>query len=352
MAECWRQTRRTGLCAPFFVVWLALWLAACGDPSPDSASLQGDTMGTTWHVTVVPGEGGGVPEGLRARIQSVLDDVDASMSTYRPESELSRLNAHPVGKPFSVSAPFMEVLVLSREVYRATDGAFDPTVGPLVDLWGFGPEPGPADGMPDPARIDALRERLGFDAVELDPAAGEVTRLRDVGIDLSAVAKGYAADRVAELLRDQGVDRYMVEIGGEMALAGRNPRGVPWQIAVERPESGERRVHRIIGVTDTGLATSGDYRNYFEHEGVRYSHTIDPRTGYPVRHGLVSVTVAEVSSGRADALATAFMVMGAREALTFAAEHDVAVLTLTRSEEGFDEAHSPAFEPYLPEEEE
>ncbi len=352
MGESRSRVRRTGLYAPFFVACLALWVGACGEQPPDSASLQGETMGTRWHVTVVPGDGTEVPAGLQSRIQQTLDEIDASMSTYQPESELNGLNDHPVGEPFSVSDPFMEVLVLAEEVYRATDGAFDPTVGPLVDLWGFGPEPGPAEGMPNQARIETLREHLGFDAVELDPATGEVTRLRDVGIDLSAVAKGYAADQVAELLRDQGVDRYMVEIGGEMALAGRNPRGMPWQIAVERPEAGDRRVHRIIGVTDTGLATSGDYRNFFEEGGVRYSHTIDPRTGYPVRHQLVSVTVANVSSGRADALATAFMVMGARESLAFAAEHDVAVLTLTRSEAGLDEAHSPAFEPYFPEGEE
>ncbi len=242
----------------------------------------------------------------------------------------------------------MDVLELAREIHRATGEAFDPTVGPLVDLWGFGPSPRERS-TPDPERIDALRAKLGYDALSLEPRAGTVTRQRDIRIDLSAVAKGYAADRVAELLRDNGVDRYMVEVGGEMALSGQNDRGIPWQIAVERPVSGQRMVQQVVAITDVGLATSGDYRNYFEEEGVRYSHTIDPRTGRPVSHKLASVTVAADTSARADAFATAFMVMGPDKTLAFAREQDMAVFVLVRSGAGFEGFPSPAFEPYLSE---
>lgn len=331
--------------ASFFVVLLLILpLLGCGQRQQVEA-YAGATMGTSYHVTVI---GNDIPGDLAASIQAVLDDIDGQMSTYKPDSQLMQLNRAPLGQPFPISRQLMAVLLLSEDIYRQTQGAFDPSVGPLVDLWGFGPSYH-EDQQPSQDNIDQLRKRLGFDGLALNESALTATRQKDISMDLSAVAKGYAADRVAELLKAEGFSRYMVEIGGEMVLAGVNAKGIPWQIAIEKPVSEAREVEQIVSVSDVGVATSGDYRNYFEHNGQRFSHTIDPRTGYPIRHNLASVTVVADTSGRADALATAFMVMGTEAALDYAEKHAIAILTLTKAGDGFVQAHSTAFQPYLSE---
>lgn len=345
VAELAPGLRKTGPLASFFVVVLALFAAGCGARDEPPVRFSGKTMGTSYHVAIVMPEQR--PEGdLAADIQAALDDVDEKMSTYKPESELNRLNRHPLNQPFNVSPELMYVLELSMEIYRDTAGAFDPSVGPLVDLWGFGPDYG-EESVPDQRDIAALVAREGFDSLLLSPSMLTAARETDIELDLSAVAKGYGADRVAELLGSKGITRYMVEVGGEVAVSGRNARGIPWQIAIERPVSGAREVQRVIPVSSGGMATSGDYRNYFERDGKRYSHTIDPRTGYPIDHSLASVTVVADSSARADALATAFMVMGTEAALNYAENKGIAILTLTKDREGFREDWSPAFSPYL-----
>lgn len=335
---------KAGPLASFFVVLVLLAMAGCSQRE-QALPFAGQTMGTSYHVTLIP-EGRSVPKDLSLQIQAVLDDVDRKMSTYKPDSELNRLNRQPVGEPMAISPELMDVLVIARQIYGLSDGAFDPTVGPLVDLWGFGPS-FHQDQVPDPERIASLLEQVGFDGLAIDEEELIATRLRPVSLDLSAVAKGYAADRVGELLQSAGLTRYMVEVGGEMALSGNNADGVPWRIAVERPQVQARDVQQVISVRDVGVATSGDYRNYFEKDGKRYSHTIDPRTGYPITHNLASVTVVTGKSGRADALATAFMVMGEEATLRFARAQDIAVLTLSKRGEEFVASHSPAFEPYI-----
>lgn len=344
VAEAVGNVRKTGPLASFLVVCGLLLVAACA-PAERPLSYSGQTMGTSYQVTVVAAEDG-VPGDLGERIQAVLDDVDGRMSTYKDDSELNRLNRAPPGEPFRVSPQLMAVLQLSQQVYQLSGGAFDPSVGPLVDLWGFGPSHHP-ERIPDQAEIDGLRGKSGFHQLILDPEGHTATRQTDISLDLSAVAKGYGADRVAELLRTLGLTRYMVEVGGEMALAGLNARGTPWRIAVERPVVEAREVEQVISVTDAGVATSGDYRNYFEQDGVRYSHTLDPRDGYPVSHNLASVTVVGATSALADALATAYLVMGTAQALAHAEANQVAIMTLSKGGDGFEEAHSPAFTPYL-----
>jgi FAD:protein FMN transferase len=331
----------TGPLAPFFVVWLCI-LAGCS-PSGNQVQYSGSTMGTTYHVTVIGKE---LPADLGDQIGAVLADVNRRMSTYIDDSELMQLNRSPVGDAVRVSPQLMAVLVMAREIYVATGGAFDPSVGPLVNLWGFGPDYKP-DQVPDGESIAAARAELGFDSLLLDESALTVVRQKDIDLDLSAIAKGYGADRVAELLNSQGINRYMVEVGGELALSGMNNKGSPWQIAIERPAPGARDVQVVASFSDVGVATSGDYRNYFEQDGKRYSHTIDPRTGHPITHSLASVTVVAESSAKADGLATAFMVMGADSALQFAEAHGIAIMTLSKSSEGFDVAYSLAFSPYL-----
>jgi thiamine biosynthesis lipoprotein len=333
----------TGLCASFLFA-LAVLLAGCGG---EQAALvfSGQTMGTSYHIKVVPGEVP-VPGDIEAGVFAALDAVDRAMTTYDDQSELMRLNRAPLGEAFPVSAPLFEVLAIAHRVYRDSAGAFDPTVGPLVDLWGFGPAPGD-DRVPSDGAIDALRANLGYDALGLDAEPPRATRRRDIRLDLSAVAKGYGADRAAAYLRGLGFDDFMVEVGGEMALAGHNAEGKPWQVAVETPTSDGRGIQRIIGVSDAGLATSGDYRNYFERDGVRFSHTIDPRSGRPIRHGLASVTVIMPTAAEADALATAFMVMGEDEALRLAEARDIPLFLLVKEGDGFAERWSRAFAPYL-----
>lgn len=338
-----RCARKTGPLASFFVVLLLALVVGCGS-KPQSHSFAGQTMGTSYHVTVITAQP--LPENLDEAIKGVLDGIDRKMSTYKTDSELSNLNAAPVGEPFSVSAELMAVLELSAAIHRETAGAFDPTVGALVDLWGFGPHYR-EDQLLSKADIDKLLMEVGFQGIELRPESLMVIKNKDLSLDLSAVAKGYAADKVAELLRRQGLSRYMVEVGGEMALAGVNIRNTPWQIAIEQPLSSTRSVQRVVSVTDAGVATSGDYRNYFEKEGRRYSHTLDPRSGYPITHRLASVTVIADNSARADALATAFMVMGTKATLDYAAQQNVPVLTLSKTGDGFKEDYSDAFKPYL-----
>lgn len=332
--------------ASFFIVWLAFFLSAC-DPGHKSVTAQGETMGTSYHVTLVAGDVH-LPEDWPNRIQQVLDEVDHHMSTYRADSELNRLNAYPLAKPMKISPQLLEVLALSRQIYRQTLGAFDPTVGPLVDLWGFGPTP--RDYVePDVEEIDKLRRKLGFDAVKLDLADSTAVRSSTVSLDLSAIAKGYAVDKVAELLSSLGVSRYMVEVGGEIVVSGLNDRGTPWRIAIEKPTIDGRDIQQVLALTSGGIATSGDYRNYFEHNGKRFSHTIDPRTGYPIDHDLASVTVIDKSCAQADALATAFMVMGAETTLAIAEERGLAVLVVTKVGDNFHTAYSSSFKPYLQE---
>lgn len=311
--------------------------------------LQGATMGTTYSVKIVPGPqspyvGDDGPERVLERIERRLERVNALMSTYRPDSEISRFNAAPAGRDFSVSTETLRVMLLARDISRMSDGAFDVTVGPLVNAYGFGAgshgrEP------PDAQAIDRARDKVGWRLVEIDPARRTLRKRRDgVYCDLAAIAKGYGVDRIAELLEAMGFRDYMVEIGGEVRARGRNARGVAWRIGIERPSDRDRALQRVIHLTDVGVATSGDYRNFYMADGRRISHTIDPRTGRPIGHHLASVTVVDPSCARADALATALMVLGPEEGAALAARHGIRALFLVRrAESRFNEIESPAF---------
>ncbi len=326
------------------IVVTLLAMVGC-EPAAREVIFAGHTMGTTYHVKVVV-EGGGLPTDIETQVQSVLDAVDLSMSTYKPDSELNRLNRHPVGEAFAVSADLWAVLDISATVYTLTNGAFDPTVAPLVDLWGFGPVD-TGDRVPSEAEIEELVAQIGFNKLLRDATRRTVIKSDNLHLDLSAVAKGYAADKVAHLLREHGIDRYMIEIGGELALSGLNIADEPWRIAIEMPALLQGNVQKIIAVTGRGMATSGDYRNYFEKDGRRYSHTIDPRTGKPIIHRLASVTVIAETSAMADALATGFDVLGAERALVIAGELGVPVFLLVRREGVFKELYNQAFATYL-----
>ncbi len=308
--------------------------------------LAGSSMGTTWHVAYLAKDGLAGEGEVRSGIESRLEEVNRSMSTYREDSEISRFNAAPANTWIEVTTPFYNVLSTALLVGRYSGGAYDVTVGPLVDLWGFGPDPGP-DAVPAAQQIASVLQRVGQDKLAL---GGEGTRIKksvDLSLDFSSLAKGYAVDRVALWLEEQGFADYLVEVGGEMRVGGLSGRGDLWRVAIEQPEPASREVAAAISLTDAAVATSGDYRNFFELDGRRYSHSIDPRTGFPVAHELVSVTVVHSSAMVADAWATALIVLGPQQALEVAQAHDLAVYFIQRDGDGFVHSHTGAFARYL-----
>jgi thiamine biosynthesis lipoprotein len=313
--------------------------------------IDGETMGTTYTVALVGALDEGDRQRLASSIQSVLDEVNERMSNYLVDSELSRLNRAPVGEAFAVSKELAFVLSEAQRISELTSGAFDVTVSPLVRLWGFGPGPGSleADDEPSPAEtaIAAARERVGFRALHLSETPPVATKEKALELDLSAIAKGYAVDRVALFLADEGYDDYLVEIGGELRSSGMSPRGDAWRVAIEKPLPGVRAVARVVPLRDLALATSGDYRNFYERDGRLWSHLIDPAAGRPVSHTLGSVSVAHESCMTADALASGLLVMGPEDGYRLALREGWAALFLSRSPDHpskVTERATPAFE--------
>ncbi len=333
---CLRQTTLFALWRSL-VVLVSLLTAACSN-EPEIIKISGAKMGTSYHITVVADQL--PPENLEQQIEQLLSDVDNSMSTYKKDSEISHYNRMPVGQTMTISQEFAEVVRISQKIWQLTDGAFDPTIGPLVDLWGFGPVER-HDSIPSSQAIVQAKTKIGFDSVVLEDQV--LSKTKSVALDVSAVAKGYAVDRVADLLEMLALPDYLVEIGGEIRVSGFNSDGVAWRIAMEQPQL-FAEVDRIIDITDIAVATSGDYRNYFEKDGIRYSHTIDPKSGRPIGHNLASVTVLSPSCAEADAWATAFSVIGAEQSLELAQEHDLAVYMLVRENEQFVTQSSASFD--------
>ena len=304
-------------------------------------------MGTTYTVKVIAAPlGRSERRRIASAIDAALEDVNSKMSTYIGGSELSAFNRHRSTDPFPLSPATLQVLLISKRVHRASLGAFDPTVGPLVELWGFGPKP--PTSLPTDEQIEVLLPHLGFDKIELDLDAGSARKLDpEVSCDLSAVAKGFAVDRTTEALAGLGYPSTMVEVGGEIRATGANATGDAWRIAVERPGIASPEPQQIVPLSELSLATSGDYRNYFERDGKRYSHTLDPRTGRPVQHSLASASVLDRTCARADAWATAMMVLGPEEGWKLALERDLAVLLVIYTDDGLVERMTPSFQAFL-----
>lgn len=309
------------------VLAVLLGAAGCRRADPEvGLVLEGPTMGTVYHVRVDDAGAEGREQEISRLIRSTLDDVDAKMSTWKADSEISRFNRMGAGEEMIVSAETFEVLEAARRLGRETGGAFDVTVGPLVDLWGFGPS-GSSTTAPPAAEVERAREKVGLDLLELHPEDRTVSKpVGGVEVDLSAIAKGYAVDRVIGVLVDAGLERLMVEVGGEVKTRGRTAEERPWRIGIERPLVGTREVALRIPLVDAALASSGNYRNFIEMDGTTYGHEIDPRTGFPVAHRTRGVSVVTDSCMEADALATALMVMGADRGLAWAVERDLAAL--------------------------
>lgn len=267
-------------------------------------------MGTTYHVTVADGAGASA-DAVKQAVDARLAEINKTFSTYDPESEISRFNRWTdVTTAFPVSADFSGIMTLAADVVRRSGGAWDPTVAPLVNLWGFGPK-GRRSEPPSAEAITEAKARVGFDRIAL--VTGGLRKLQaDVTLDLASVAKGFGVDAVAHVLKGRGHNHFMVEIGGEVVTMGRNPEGKPWRVGINVPDPGASptAVYRVVNLMDKGFATSGDYRNFFTSSGRRYTHILDPRTGSPVETRVVSASVVADTCALADALATALMVLG------------------------------------------
>jgi len=332
----------------FATLFLCL-AAGCTPKAPvrDAVTLEGGIMGTVYHVKLIGALDEAATAAAAGAIEDALQRVDAKMSTYKPDSELSRLNVAPAGAPVAVSDETFSVIALAQQVNAESEGAFDITVGPLVNAWGFGP-PDQAEA-PDDGQLAALLALTGADKIALDAEKHTITKAADgVYCDLSAIAKGYAVDQVHAALIALGHADFMVEVGGEVRTAGLNANNMPWRIAIEKPVDQKRVIHGLVGLSNVALATSGDYRNFYLAEGKRISHTINPRTGRPVDHSLASVSVIHPECALADAYATAMMVLGPEAGLAFAEKQGLAVLFILHGEDGhFTTRQTAAFAPYL-----
>ncbi|MFN9549164.1 MAG: FAD:protein FMN transferase [Pirellulaceae bacterium] len=354
------SSRSTASPFPTLVLWVVagfvgLWMLARAWQAPISTpqgqiAIQGQTMGTTYTVRLHAAPANLDANQLKRQIDQRLEDVNRMMSTYLPESEVSRFTSHPVDQWFEISTQTAKVVQQALELSRLSGGYYDITVAPLVNLWGFGPE-GQIEKRPSEEQIALAKKKVGFQYLEVEPSTPAIRKtLPGLAIDLSSIAKGYGVDQVAELLDQLKVKDYFVEIGGEVRVLGRNPSGVPWRIGIEAPLEDIRQASIVLPMAGGSVATSGDYRNFFEDStGHRYSHTIDPHTAQPVQSTLASVTVIADQCSLADGLATTIMALGSRRGMELAEKEGWAVLLMDRVGKSFRWSWSLSFQERFPE---
>ncbi|AGN84956.1 FAD:protein FMN transferase ApbE [Enterobacter sp. R4-368] len=331
------------------VVAALLVLSGCDTGSKAQPTvLEGKTMGTFWRVSVVdisPQQA----QSLRQKIQTQLDADDHLMSTWKDDSALMRFNHSTSTAPWPVSAAMADIVTTSLRVGEKTEGAMDITVGPLVNLWGFGPDKQPVK-TPGQAQIDAAKARTGLAHLTVINRAGEQflqKDLPDLFVDLSTVGEGYAADHLARLMEQEGIARYLVSVGGALASRGMNAQGQPWRVAIQKPTDRENVAQAVVDINGHGISTSGSYRNYYELDGKRISHIIDPRSGRPIQHALVSVTVIAPTALEADAWDTGLMVLGTEQAKEVVTREGLAVFMIIKDGDGFRTWISPQFSAFL-----
>ncbi len=320
MSELSKISRRSFMLMP-------LAFAAC-KPGTAIFEISGQTMGTTFNVVATDPSRRLDEVDLRSAINTALAEVTDQMSNWDAASEISRFNQQTGTAPIDVSAPLAKVMQAAENVHAASDGRFDTTMGPLIELWGFG-----ANGtstMPDENAIASAMSQVGHGSVLRVGASSLQKSSPEAQVYLAAIGKGYGADHVAQSLETLGITDYLVEIGGDLYTSGRNPNGQPWQIGIETPKAQASGVQDVIGVSGLGLASSGDYRNYFEKDGQRYSHIIDPVTGRPITHKTASATVLAEDAMLADAWATAMLILGRERGLEIAEHQNLAVLFIDR----------------------
>jgi thiamine biosynthesis lipoprotein len=310
-------------------------------------SITGKTMGTIFSIKIVDDKNlSNDYYFLESEINELLKEINRQMSTYIKDSEISRFNDYDSTGWFNISYNFASLLKTALEVSSISEGAFDITVGPLVNLWGFGPELKKPE-VPGVKELLEAKSKTGYKFIEVRVDSPSVKKDKsEIYLDMSAIAKGYAVDKVAELLSSKKIINYMVEIGGEVRTGGKNNKEESWKIGIETPDS-PSNVQKVISISNYSIATSGDYNNYFEENGIRYSHTIDPRTGMPITHKLASVTVIHSNCTLADAYATAINVMGPTVGYDFALKEKLIIYMIVREESGFEEKLTPQFSNFL-----
>lgn len=338
------SSKRPGHLALAFLYASLVILASCEGSRPKNV-FSGSTMGTTWSIQISEPIRTQQDGDVQTDAERILEDINGQMSTYLPDSELSQLNAAPLGSEVTISASLFNVLSMSQRIHQESGGAFDITVGLLVNLWGFGPHSNEKK-LPDALQLKSMRARVGMDGLTINGSHFGATRAKDVALDLSAIAKGYAVDRLARQLYKVGYRNFLVEVGGELRASGTNQRGDYWTIGIETPSLQRGVPFHAAPLNNKSIATSGDYRNFYEVDGRRYSHTVDPRSGAPVRHALASVTVLHNSAAEADGWATALNVLGPDEGLSLANELDLAAYFIIRDQQGFTAKESRAFTEY------
>ena len=318
--------------------------------APKSAAtvLDGKTMGTFWRVSVI-GVDEAKAEALRQKVQAQLDADDRLLSTWKNDSALMRFNHAATTEPWPVSEAMADIVTLSLRIGAKTAGAMDITVGPLVNLWGFGPDKQPVK-TPDPQQIAAAKARTGLQHLTVINHADRQYLQKDIPdlfVDLSTVGEGYAADHLARLMEQEGISRYLDSVGGALVSRGMNGDGQPWRVAIQKPTDRENAVQAIVDINGHGISTSGSYRNYYELDGKRISHVIDPQTGRPIDHKLVSVTVIAPTALEADGWDTGLMVLGPERAQEVVRQQGLAVYMIVKEGDGFTTWMSPQFRTFL-----
>jgi thiamine biosynthesis lipoprotein len=325
---------------PVIAVAFAAALTGCLH-SEKVEEFGGPTMGSTYSVKYVTGEGVADALTLKAEIEAILAEVDQQMSTYREDSVISAFNRAPARSCMTVPAGMLEVVRTGLQLSRESGGAFDPTLEPLLDLWGFGPQ-ARVERVPSAEQLAEARLRSGYRHLRIE--GQQLCKDVDLQLDLNSIAAGYTVERIVSRLAELGVGSYLVDVTGELKGAGKKPDGQPWRIAIEAPRDDQRVAQKVLPLDGYGISTSGDYRNYFEENGVRYSHTLDPQTGAPITHTLAAVTVVDPSTLRADGLSTVLMVLGPERGLAYAEQAGIAAFFVTREGEGFVTRGTMAFE--------
>ncbi|PMY70913.1 MULTISPECIES: FAD:protein FMN transferase [Pseudomonas] len=315
-------------------------LAGCGR-GDSLESFGGPTMGSTYSIKYVRRAGLAAPSEVQAQVERILAQIDRQMSTYRSDSDIERFNDLPANSCQAMPAAVLRLIEVGQQLSRDSQGSFDLTVEPLLNLWGFGPQ-GRGEAVPSDTALAQVRQRVGYTHLRIE--GDQLCKDAAVEVDFNSIAAGHAVDRIAARLAEMGIDSYLVEATGELKAVGRKPDGSAWRIALEEPRDDRQLAERVIAVDGYGVSTSGDYRNYFQRDGQRYSHTFDARTGRPVEHGLASVTVIHPAAVMADGLSTLLLILGPERGWDYAEKHDIAVFFVIRADTGFVTRSNRAFD--------